>query len=62
MIRYFFTLRGFIISVLTISALFYVIGNPSAAGNNVALLFHTVIGWGEQIISAVVTFFHGMTR
>lgn len=62
MIRTFFTLRGFVISVLALSALFYVIANPTSAGNNVALLFHTVIGWGQAIISAVVTFFHGMTR
>lgn len=62
MLRYMFTLRGFVITVLVLSALFYVIGNPSAAGNNVALLFHTVIGWGEAIISAIITFFHGMTR
>lgn len=62
MIRYVFTLRGFIITMLVLSALFYVISNPNAAGNNVALLFHTIIGWGESIISAVVTFFHGMTR
>jgi hypothetical protein len=60
MIRYFFTLRGFVITVLVASALFYVVAHPTAAGNNVAALFHTVIGWGESVISAVITFFHGV--
>ena len=57
----FTTMRGFITAVIVIAAISYVVTNPTRAGTNVADAFHTVVGWGEAVISAVITFFHGVS-
>jgi cell shape-determining protein MreC len=61
MLRSLFTLRGFAIAVLVVAVLSYIITNPNHAASVAADGIHTVLGWGEQFVSAVITFVQKVT-
>lgn len=49
-------LRRIAFWVIVIAILGWIVNNPTRAGNTAANAVSTVIGWGQGIVSAAITF------